>query len=118
VTWDWAVGMIRIPRYVPYDIGMAVIRRSGGYCEACEARLIMDSLTEGAAFHHRLPRSAGGGESLINLMLVHHSCHNVAPGSIHQNPARSYRMGHLVHRGSDPADMPILTAPGLREMRA
>lgn len=70
------------------------------------------------ALHHRLPLSAGGPNVAVNLMLVHGGCHNVAPGSIHQNPARSYRLGHLVRRGGDPAEIPVVAVANLRELRA
>jgi 5-methylcytosine-specific restriction endonuclease McrA len=45
--------------------------------------------------HHRLPRSAGGGNDLCNLTALCWPCHNF----VHQNPALSYEQGWLVRRG-------------------
>lgn len=85
-----------------------VFDRSAGYCECCggPARSKM-------ALHHRLPLSAGGKDEAVNLMFVHGdpfglNCHNLHQDSIHQNPARSYRLGHLVRRGGDPATVPVI----------
>lgn len=106
--------MSRIPVTVVED----VYERAAGYCEACGGPLGM----LGAALHHRLPRSAGGLDETANLMLVHGSlrlnCHNLSEYSIHQNPTRSYRLGHMVRRGMRPADIPAMVAADLRLLRA
>ncbi len=107
---------------IPAKVVNAVYRRAGigdlhdlgPYCEACGGLIG----TRVPALHHRLLRSAGGQHTAENLMLVHSECHNVAPGSIHQNPTRSYRLGHLVHRGQDPATVPVIVARDLRDLRS
>lgn len=98
---------------IPATVVAEVHERAAGHCEGCTW-----PLRGVVALHHRLPLSAGGPNTAVNLMLVHGECHNVAPGSIHQNPARSYRLGHLVRRGSDPAAIPVVAEPRLRELRA
>lgn len=107
---------------IPPKVAEAVLERAQGHCEACGYVIWPGSMTEGGAFHHRQPRGMGGGsrpvDTLENLMLVHHSCHNVAPGSIHQNPQRSYELGHLVRRNSDPADIRVQVRRDLRDLRA
>jgi hypothetical protein len=68
--------------------------------------------------HHRKLRSQGGQDTVENLMLVHDVCHNITPWSIHQNPARSYRLGHMVKQADDPADVPVVIEERLQELRA
>jgi hypothetical protein len=107
---------------IPDAIADAVRERAGGYCEACGGPIRPGDLIDGAALHHRYPLSGGipppgGFHTLANLMQAHHSCHNVAPGSIHQNPNRSKRLGHIVRRGEDPAAIGITVVPRLRELR-
>lgn len=92
--------------------------RAGGFCEACLGPL--GWLT--SAVHHRKLRSQGGGHELANLMLVHGdlawNCHNLTEYSIHQNPTRSYRLGHMVRSGADPANTPLIPARDLRSLRS
>lgn len=90
-------------------------------CEACGQPVVETD----QALHHRLPLSAGGPNIAVNLMLVHGdrhlgglNCHNLTEYSIHQNPKRSYRLGHLVRRGRDPAAVAVLVEPQLRTLRA
>ena len=102
---------------IPPSVAREVIERAGPYCEACGG-----PLTQAGAFHHRQPRSAGGTDTAVNLMLVHGgfswNCHNLTEYSIHQNPTRSYRLGHLVRRGMDPATIPVTLASDLSSLRA
>lgn len=112
--------MSRIPRAVAAE----VTYRAGGYCEACGGPLV------GAmAFHHRMARGMGGAgnhfpwiDTAANLMLVHGdlgwNCHNLTEYSIHQNPERSLRLGHIVPWGTDPATVPVVVARDLLELRA
>jgi hypothetical protein len=65
------------------------------------------------ALHHRKLRSAGGEHSEINLLAVHHRCHNGHTNSIHARPERSYRLGHIVRSWQDPADVPVTVLPNL-----
>lgn len=59
------------------------------------------------AVHHRLLRKHGGTDSAVNLLALHPWCHNIAPGSVHQNPALAYEKGWLVHSWDDPAQVPV-----------
>lgn len=98
---------------IPTAVVLEVLNRADSHCEACGG-----FHTDPMALHHRLPRSAGGLDVAENLMHVHRDCHNVAPGSIHQNPDRSYALGHLVRRGHDPARHAVLTRRDLRQLRS
>lgn len=95
------------------------------FCEACGGPV--GSLKW--AFHHRHARGMGGAgnhfpwiDQAVNLMLVHGdlrvNCHNLSEYSIHQNPARSERLGHIVPWGTDPATVPFRAARDLQELRA
>lgn len=104
--------MSRIPPVVVAEVH----ERAHNYCEACGG-----FIAASGALHHRLPRSAGGEHTAANLMYVHggfdRNCHNISQGSIHQNPSRSYRLGHLVHRGTDPASIAVQVVPTLHHLR-
>lgn len=86
----------------PRDVADAVLERAMGHCEACGWPAVgkMD-------MHHRKLRSHGGEDAVINLIWVHHTCHVIAPWSIHQNPQRSYDLGHMVRENADPAGIPV-----------
>lgn len=99
----------------------ALYQRAAGFCEACGGPM------GAGAIHHRHPRGMGGTriewiDRLPNLMLVHGdlrtNCHNLTEYSIHANPVRSYRLGHMVRRGQDPAVIPFETVRNLRELVA
>lgn len=94
----------------PRAVADAVLERALDHCEACDwpAAGKMD-------MHHRLLRSQGGQDTVENLIWVHHLCHVLAPYSIHQNPARSYQLGHMVRSGLDPAQVPVVAVLDLRE---
>lgn len=62
--------------------------------------------------HHRRMRSQGGSDDSSNIMLVTPQQHVW----IHLNPAKAYEMGWLVKSWQDPAQVPILTDPGLFEV--
>ena len=64
------------------------------------------------AVHHRKLRKHGGPDSPENLIALHHSCHSIAPRSVHQNPTLAYSMGWLVKSWDDPAQVPVQTADG------
>jgi hypothetical protein len=89
-------------------------QRSDGHCEACGGWLS----SEGGVFHHRLLRSQGGRDTLANVMEIHAVCHNGHTGSIHSQPARSYRLGHLVRSGIDPITCAVIVVPDLLSMRS
>jgi 5-methylcytosine-specific restriction endonuclease McrA len=93
---------------VPDVVVDEVYARAAGRCEACGF-----GLRGYVALHHRLPRSRGGTDVVANLLLVHSSCHNIAPQSIHANPTRSYELGHTLRTGADPAAVPWSTSPAI-----
>lgn len=66
------------------------------------------------AVHHRKLRKHGGADTLSNLIALCSPCHNIAPGSVHQNPEDSYRNGYLVPSWADPREWPLLLADGRR----
>ena len=90
------------------ELREALRERSGGYCEACGWPL---PVSEWAA-HHRLLRSQGGKDELVNLIAIHHSCHNMARNSIHDAPEAAYKAGQLVRMGSEPASTPLRLPDG------
>ena len=71
-------------------------------------------LHEPVAVHHRKLRKHGGQDDITNLIALCSPCHNIAPGSVHQNPRISYENGWLVHSWGDPADTPVTLANGSR----
>lgn len=96
---------------IPRAVVEAVLSRANGWCEACGGGLAQRGhLTLGPALHHRCkhPRA----HTVANIMVVHNQCHNGAQWSIHgrDGGARSYRLGHLVHAGTDPATVAIQVA--------
>lgn len=56
-------------------------------CEICEERPATHR-------HHRLPRSAGGGDEAENTLDLDAWCH----GRVHANPEWSYEHGYLIRR--------------------
>lgn len=97
----------RCPRYIKEQVW----GRCGGACEFCGFGI---STIRQMHVHHRKMRSQGGDWSLPNLMGVHQACHNTGSFSIHANPARSYKLGHLVRSGDDPAAIPVQLLPSVR----
>lgn len=95
------------------------------FCEACGG--LIGSLHW--VLHHRHARGMGGAgnhfpwiDKAVNIMLVHGdvrlNCHNLTEYSIHQNPDRSLRLGHIVPYGTDPATVSVTVARDLRAIRA
>src|SRR5262249_46257869 len=83
----------------------ALWRRCAGFCEACGQRL---PAADTADAHHRQARSQGGQDVLPNLVLLHASCHTVAPHAVHQRPGLARGQGLLVRRGADPRRVAVL----------
>ena len=83
-----------------------VLERAKGYCEKC------GQYGEDMALHHRKLKSRGGIDSVANLMVVHHKCHNLGTDSIHSNPATAQVNGWMVPSWADPADYPIKLPDG------
>lgn len=116
--------MSRIPPAVAAEVIARATDDETGWllCEACGGRV-----TGGYALHHRHPRGRGGSrlpwiDTPVNLMLVHGdlrvNCHNLTEYSIHSRVTRSRRLGHIVPYGTDPATVPVIVEPRLRELRA
>ena len=83
-----------------------VLKRAGSYCEKCGNPGI------DMALHHRKLKSRGGKDSVANLMVVHHECHNLGTDSIHNNPEIATVKGWMVPSWADPADYPITLPDG------
>jgi hypothetical protein len=92
--------MNRIPLYVVE----LVHKRAAGRCEHCGQRIAVGQVV---ALHHRKARKHGGKDEAINLMLVIGDHHNLHQDSIHQNPARSRDLGHIVSAYANPSDVPV-----------
>lgn len=73
-------------------------------------------LRDPVAVHHRKLRKHGGKDELTNLIALCSPCHNIAPGSVHQNPRISYENGWLVHSWDDPAEIPVTLPNGSRAL--
>lgn len=71
-------------------------------------------LQDPVAVHHRKLRKQGGKDHITNLIALCSPCHNIAPGSVHQNPRTSYENGWLVPSWADPADWPVTLSNGTR----
>lgn len=84
-----------------------LVERQGGYCWWCGS-----SLPTVFAVHHRKLRKHGGTDSPANLVCLCHVCHNGGTSSVHLQPAKSYRLGFLVHSWDDPLDVPLHTSSG------
>lgn len=86
---------------IPRGVTAAVMRRSGGWCEAWMTK---GCTRTGEQRHHRKLRRHGD-HSVVNLLLVCNVCHQ----AIHANPERSYARGLLVRSTDDPATIEVLT---------
>lgn len=71
-------------------------------------------LREPVAVHHRKLRKHGGKDDITNLIALCSPCHNIAPGSVHQNPKISYENGWLVPSWGNPAEWPVTLSNGSR----
>lgn len=115
---------------IPDRVVAEVLARAGSdilcclVCEACGG-----AIAGGYALHHRHARGMGGAandfpwiDAAPNLMVVHgdlaRNCHNLTAYSVHQNPARSRRLGHILPFGTNPASVPWTVEPRLMELRA
>lgn len=81
---------------------LVVVSRAGSACERCSEPWT------GLQVHHRLPRGMGGSSlpeinSPANLLLLCPDCH----GWVESNRTDAYTAGWLVHRGLDPAAVPV-----------
>ena len=97
VPWDDMKSLNPKSRLHLYD-------RQNGMCPWCGRNLNPDDM----AAHHRLLRSQGGTWDLANIIGLHHGCHNVQPGSVHQEPRRAYRLGFMIRtKLLTPAQIPL-----------
>jgi 5-methylcytosine-specific restriction endonuclease McrA len=87
----------------------ALMKRAHRQCEVgvIVARGIYPHCQGRMQRHHRLPRGAGGQNTLENVIFVCSACHEW----IEENRTISYIHGWLVHRGTDPAKVPWSSAP-------
>ena len=69
-------------------------------------------LYDSVAVHHRKLRKHGGPNTLSNLIALCSNCHNISPGSVHQNPRDSYESGYMVPSWADPEEWPLLLPDG------
>lgn len=65
--------------------------RSGWRCEARRSSWCSGDYEHA---HHRLRRGQGGPDTVENTLATCHACHD----EIHQHPAVSYEVGHLIRR--------------------
>jgi hypothetical protein len=92
------------PKSLTAESRLRLHDRQHGMCPWCGRNLNPDNM----AAHHRLLRSAGGTWDLANIVGLHHGCHNVQPGSVHQEPRRAYSLGFMIRsRLVAPADVPV-----------
>lgn len=85
-----------------------LFERTGGVCEWCGRGMRYEDMAD----HHRKLRGQGGGWELSNQMGTHHACHNVQPGSIHQEPELAKARGAIVSSWQNPAEVEVLLAVG------
>ena len=85
-----------------------VINRANGYCEVCGG----SALPENMALHHRKLKSRGGKDTVSNLILIHHGCHNLKTDSIHLKPASAEQKGWIVPSYKEPHEFPFVKPDG------
>jgi hypothetical protein len=90
------------------EIVEVVLQRAGGYCEMC-GKVLNDY-----ALHHRKLKSRGGKDSVSNLMVLHHECHNMGTYSVHMTPGSSTKAGYMVSSWAEPEDVAVLQPDGTR----
>ena len=81
--------------------------RAGDYCEYCDC-----PVEETMALHHRKLKSRGGKDTVSNLVLVHHGCHNMKTDSIHLKPGVAEKLGYMVGSWQEPEEVPLIRADG------
>ncbi|MFC5930875.1 HNH endonuclease [Cryobacterium melibiosiphilum] len=82
-------------------------RRQGAMCPWCGHGLDIEDMHA----HHRLLRGQGGTWDLANIVGLHAACHDLQPGSVHQEPAKAYRLGFMIRtKLLTPAQIPIYSA--------
>ncbi|RJQ68102.1 HNH endonuclease [Pseudonocardiaceae bacterium YIM PH 21723] len=97
------VHLRRCTSRIPRQLRAAVYDRAEGTCDMC-GRWLQPDLWEA---NHRLMRSQGGRDALINLVALHPACHR-GPQGVHHRPAWAYANGLLVPARRDPQQWPVL----------
>lgn len=87
-----------------------VWERDHGRCKRCGRQIGQFTIF---SIHHRTPRGMGGTRGALinepaNLALLCGSGTTGCHGFIESHRDLAYRMGYLVHRGQNPADVPWL----------
>ena len=85
-----------------------VWERCHGLCERCAIPLNPDDW----ALHHRQLKSRGGTDDIVNVVALHHHCHNMGTHSVHLRPKDATRRGLIVSSWSDPAQTPLILDDG------
>jgi hypothetical protein len=79
------------------------------WCPVCGGRN-----NESSVIHHRKTGTGNRRDEFAWTLCVHSTCHNIAPGSIHQNPSLAYERGWLVPSWADPAVWALTLPTGAR----
>lgn len=115
-----ATGFLMARSVFTAEVVEFVLERANWHCEACGGRLNTQN-REAYALHHRKSRRFHD-HSAPNIMVVcgaiWNNCHNLSEWSIHANPARSHRLGHMLYEHEIPSDVPVIVARDLKELRA
>lgn len=82
-----------------------VTTRDLGACLLCGTRA-------GLTVHHRIPRGRGGTNDPANLITLCGSGTTGCHGYLERERLTAYRGGYLLHTGTDPTTVPILTRTG------
>lgn len=89
---------------IPPKTRALIYERCQGRCEKCGASMVFASMV----LHHRIRKAQGRSDDPSNLLAVTATCHTLGTDSIHLNPENSYKNGWLIHKGGNPAEVPIL----------
>ena len=81
--------------------------RCDGYCERCGIRL-----DNAWAMHHRKLKSRGGKNEIMNVLALHHHCHNLGTDSVHLAPEKATEAGYLVSSWENPQVVPVTLGDG------
>jgi hypothetical protein len=92
------------PKSLTKKARLELFNRQHGICPWCGHGLNYEDMHA----HHRLLRGQGGTWDLANIVGLHGVCHDVQPGSVHQEPKRAYALGFMIRMGLlSPAQIPL-----------
>lgn len=94
---------------IPQEVRRIVLARSQGKCEACGR-----DLGNGPSHMHHRKKRTRLNHTPDNIVVLHPTCHVLAPEAVHQRPAWAAERGLIVRRGGDPATTPLQMADGER----